>query len=106
MEIEEAFRHALDGDAILFLGAGFSLGAINKFDKEFPLANDLSKHLMADLGETEDAPLEASTIVNRQMNERRHAYYPFRVARRYLALLHVTGHLNSATFFWEHAVRY
>jgi hypothetical protein len=28
--------------------------------------------------------IDASTIVNRQMNERRHAYYPFRVARRYL----------------------
>ena len=28
--------------------------------------------------------VDASTIVNRQMNERRHAYYPFRVARRYL----------------------
>jgi hypothetical protein len=36
--------------------------------------------------------VEASTIVNRQMNERRHAYYPFRVARRYLD-------------FWQQIVR-
>lgn len=28
MEIREAIIHALDGDAILFIGSGFSLGAI------------------------------------------------------------------------------
>lgn len=30
MEIREAIIHALDGDAILFIGSGFSLGAINE----------------------------------------------------------------------------
>jgi hypothetical protein len=63
MEIEEAFRHALDGDAVLFLGAGFSLGAVNKEGKEFPLANDLSKHLMTDLGESDEAPLQTSSEI-------------------------------------------
>jgi hypothetical protein len=63
MEIEEAFLHALDGDAVLFLGAGFSLGAINKADKDFPLANDLSKHLMTDLGESDEAPLQTSSEI-------------------------------------------
>src|SRR5271157_6237024 len=65
MEIEEAFRHAMDGDALLFLGAGFSLGAVNKANKDFPLANDLSinKHLMTDLGEPDDAPLQTSSEI-------------------------------------------
>ena len=36
--------------------------------------------------------VEASTIVNWQMNERRHAYYPFRVATRYLT-------------FWQNVAR-
>jgi hypothetical protein len=63
MEIQEAFRHALDGDAVLFLGAGFSLGATNKAGKEFPLANNLSKDLMTDLGESEDAPLQTSSEI-------------------------------------------
>jgi tetratricopeptide (TPR) repeat protein len=58
MDIEEAFRHALDGDAILFLGAGFSLGASNNRGDEFPLANDLSHHLMEALGETEPVQLQ------------------------------------------------
>lgn len=30
MEIREAIIHALDGDAILFIGSGFSLGATNE----------------------------------------------------------------------------
>ena len=33
MEIREAIIHALDGDAILFIGSGFSLGAINEGKK-------------------------------------------------------------------------
>jgi hypothetical protein len=53
MEIDEAFRHALDGDAILFLGAGFSLGAQNQAGEDFPLGTDLSTSLMEDLGEEE-----------------------------------------------------
>jgi hypothetical protein len=63
MEIEEAFRHAIDGDAVLFLGAGFSLGAVNKANGDFPLANDLSKHLMRDLGESDEAPLQTSSEI-------------------------------------------
>ena len=38
-------------------------GAINKSGKGFPLANDLSKHLMADLGETDEAPLQTSSEI-------------------------------------------
>lgn len=30
MELNTAIRHALDGNAILFLGAGFSIGGTNK----------------------------------------------------------------------------
>jgi hypothetical protein len=63
VEIEEAFRHAIDGDAILFLGAGFSLGAVNKANKNFPLANDLSKLLMTDLGESDEAPLQTPSEI-------------------------------------------
>lgn len=58
MEIEEAFRHALDGDAILFLGAGFSLGAKNNNNNDFPLSSRLSALLMEELGEAEDVPLQ------------------------------------------------
>jgi hypothetical protein len=61
MNIEEAFRHALDGDAILFLGAGFSLGAYNNRGDEFPLPNDLACHLIDALGETEVVKLQTAS---------------------------------------------
>ena len=32
MELDEAIRYALDGHAVLFLGAGFSQDAVNKGD--------------------------------------------------------------------------
>lgn len=64
MEIEEAFRHALDGEAILFLGAGFSLGARNNSKGGiFPLTNDLASHLMAELGEKEFVPLQTASEI-------------------------------------------
>lgn len=61
MEIDEAVRHALDGDAVLFTGAGFSLGATNVDGHEFPLGTNLSQDLMADLGETEAVPLQTAS---------------------------------------------
>jgi hypothetical protein len=64
VEIDEAFRHALDGDAILFLGAGFSLGARNNSKGgAFPLANDLAAHLMGELGEKESVPLQTASEI-------------------------------------------
>jgi hypothetical protein len=61
MEFDEAVRHALDGDAVLFLGAGFSLGATNANDHEFPLGTNLSRDLMVALGETETVPLQTAS---------------------------------------------
>lgn len=47
MNIETALKHAMDGNAILFLGAGFSSGGINKLNKKLPTAKELS-YLMCD----------------------------------------------------------
>jgi hypothetical protein len=60
LELTAAVRHALDGNAVLFTGAGFSLGAVNKAGTSFPLSNDLSEHLMGDLKETERVPLQTA----------------------------------------------
>lgn len=60
MELREAIIHALDGNAILFIGSGFSVGATNnngKFKTAKPLAHTLlkkcdfdDKDLVDDLG--------------------------------------------------------
>lgn len=67
MEIDEALRHALDGDAVLFTGAGFSLGATNANNHGFPLGTNLSRDLMDDLGETEIVPLQTASQVYSSM---------------------------------------
>lgn len=36
MEIEDALRCALDGDAVLFVGAGLSFLSKNKYDNSLP----------------------------------------------------------------------
>lgn len=46
MEIREAIIHALDGDAILFIGSGFSLGAINEGNKKIETATPLAHKLL------------------------------------------------------------
>lgn len=48
MTIEEAIRHALNGNAILFLGSGFCKGAINAAGREFPLGSELCARMIND----------------------------------------------------------
>src|SRR6266496_6060257 len=67
MDFESALERALDGESILFLGAGFSLGAINSrlqpFERggEFAnrLAEELGRRIPADLQDTAEAFLES-----------------------------------------------
>lgn len=48
MTIEEATSYILEGNAVLFLGAGFSYGAMNKADRSFPLGDELCRRLILD----------------------------------------------------------
>jgi hypothetical protein len=45
MELEEGLKLALDGRALLFVGAGFSRGATNLADNDFALGTDLGTKL-------------------------------------------------------------
>lgn len=49
MELSTAIRHALDGNAILFLGAGFSIGGTNKINEVLPTASELSYQMCEEL---------------------------------------------------------
>jgi hypothetical protein len=46
MKIEVAIKHAIDGRAILFAGAGFSIGAINLRDQPFKVGSQLAQHFL------------------------------------------------------------
>lgn len=50
MDIETAVKYALDGEAILFLGAGFSIGGTNKQSEPLPNATKLSYQMCKALG--------------------------------------------------------
>lgn len=54
--LEHAMQCAISGNAVLFIGAGFSVGAKNVADEHFLAGGDLSKKLCRDLeiGESDD----------------------------------------------------
>lgn len=58
MVIEEAVKKLLDGDALLFAGAGCSVGALNLRNKPFLQGKKLSKHFANLAGITHMASLE------------------------------------------------
>ena len=48
MILDEAIAYAIEGNALLFLGAGFSAGAKNIAGREFPLGSSLCDRLIDD----------------------------------------------------------
>src|ERR1035438_489683 len=50
MDYGTALEHALDGDALLFTGAGFSRGAINVRGEEFKTARQFASELATQCG--------------------------------------------------------
>lgn len=50
MELQQALKYVIDGDAVLFLGAGFSYGGVNVSGGEVKVGKDLSYAICDDLG--------------------------------------------------------
>jgi len=50
MELQESIIHALDGNAVLFLGSGFSIGATKEDGTAFATAAPLAHKLLAECG--------------------------------------------------------
>lgn len=61
MDIQSAIEYALSGEATLFLGAGFSMGASSIEGKTFATAGTLSKEICHYLGEKETTNLAISS---------------------------------------------
>jgi hypothetical protein len=58
MKLEEAIAYATSGQAVLFLGAGYSASAKNRLGKTLPLASELKKSMAELAGCEVDLPLE------------------------------------------------
>lgn len=54
MELQESIIHALNGNAVLFLGAGFSIGATKEDGTEFKTAAPLAHKLLAECNLSKD----------------------------------------------------
>lgn len=50
MELQKAIKAAMDGEAVLFLGAGFSSGGMNILGENIKVGKDLSYAICDDLG--------------------------------------------------------
>lgn len=48
MKLEKSIEYALSGDAILFLGSGASVGAINQNDEPLPIGKELAHRIYSD----------------------------------------------------------
>jgi archaellum biogenesis ATPase FlaH len=58
MVIEDALNGILEGKSVLFLGAGYSIGAKNFQENDFKDGKDLKSHFKIILNEDDDLPLE------------------------------------------------
>lgn len=58
MDIDAAIKKALDGNAVLFLGSGFSINAKNQRDLPFKTGSELSEHLAKKIGIDDEISLD------------------------------------------------
>ena len=73
MELREAIIHALNGNAILFLGSGFSIGATKENNGLFQTAGSLAHKLLKECGFKDDELIEdigsASMVYQKEKGE-------------------------------------
>lgn len=55
MELQKAIEYALSGNAILFLGSGASVGAINQNNETFPVGKELANRLYSGIDDLNQA---------------------------------------------------
>ncbi|BDX06488.1 SIR2 family protein [Planctobacterium marinum] len=68
MKVTQAIKHALNGESILFLGSGFSLGASNLSDTEFSTGGKLAKELCDELNIDEPIDLDIASGIYIEKN--------------------------------------
>lgn len=93
MDLDRALEYALDGDAILFVGAGFSLGAKNLRAESFKTGRQLAAHLATGVGLSADTPLDdaAEEFARKHSSDQlivelQQEYSAFEVAEHHLSI--------------------
>ena len=60
MELDQALEHALDGNAVLFTGAGYSQGAVNLRGEPLKTGSQLAKYFSQRVDLSPDTPLDVA----------------------------------------------
>ena len=100
MLLEEAIEKLLDGDAVMFAGAGCSEGAINLSGRPFPKSGDFAKYLAERAGMTSVPSLEiaAEAFVNKNGS----STLIRELQNQFTAKTIADHHLNLGDMPWKH----
>lgn len=99
MDLDRALEHALAGDAIVFVGAGFSLGAKNLKGQPFKKGRELASYLASAVGLPGETPLDdAAEEFARKHNEDR---LIAELQQEYTASEIADQHLSIARIPWR-----
>lgn len=69
MELLEGIRHVIDGNGIIFLGAGYSINAINIANSKMKVAGELSSELCKEIGMPNNRDLSKVSDIYLSENE-------------------------------------
>ncbi|EGS5729802.1 hypothetical protein I8540_003016, partial [Clostridium perfringens] len=100
MDINEAIIHILNGDAILFAGAGFSYGAQNINGEKFLLGNELSEKMIKDADLDED-DLNLEYISELYIEEKGIESFIALMKREYICKAYSNSHKIISNLNWK-----
>lgn len=102
MELQEAIIHALDGNAVLFVGSGFSTGAIKDGGQPFATAVPLAHKLLEECGLPKDQQVDdlgqASEVYISLKSEHELVDY---MRKEYTAVDVTPTHITIASIKWK-----
>ncbi len=99
MNLNKAIENALNGEAILFVGSGFSQDAININDGKFKLGGELAKYLSSEIGIESSSSLEDAAEVYAEKNGTDKLIEV--IQKEYTAKTIQPFHQNIATIPWK-----
>lgn len=99
MKINQAIRHALDGEALLFIGSGFSFGAKNIEGSKFSTGEELAKELCESL--KIDEPLQLNTASGIYLEEEGADKLIQLLHKKYTAVSVTQHHEQCASIPWR-----
>lgn len=101
MNLDQALEYVLKGEALLFLGAGFSKGAINSNHEQVKDAKELSQKLFAEMGMLYD-PEKSLNVISEYFQKKEGRARLLELLRDEYSIKEVTGtHKTIMKYNWK-----